>query len=100
VLTAGVHEFTHALVNYINGSLDENNYATPIWLNEGLAGYEASQKTADWRTRIAQRVAEGAIPLIDISVLLGAHCGSYRFRATMQCQVGKGFIVRCGLPTD
>ncbi|NIO00154.1 MAG: hypothetical protein GTO49_35355, partial [Anaerolineae bacterium] len=53
VLTAGVHEFTHALVNYINGSLDENNYEIPIWLNEGLAGYEAGQMTTEWRTGIA-----------------------------------------------
>ncbi len=63
-LTAGVHEFTHALVNYINGSLDQNNYQIPIWLNEGLAGYEAGQMTPDWRARIAQRVADGAIPSI------------------------------------
>jgi hypothetical protein len=65
VLTAGVHEFTHALVNYLNGSLDKNNYEIPIWLNEGLAGYEAGQMTTDWRTRIAQRVTDGAIPSID-----------------------------------
>ncbi len=64
VLTAGVHEFTHALVNYINGSLEKNNYEIPIWLNEGLAGYEAGQMTTDWRTRIAQRVTDGAIPSI------------------------------------
>jgi hypothetical protein len=64
VLTAGVHEFAHALVNYINGSLDRNNYEIPIWLNEGLAAYEAGQMTADWRTRMAQEVAEGQIPSI------------------------------------
>lgn len=64
VLTAGVHEFTHALVNYVNGSLDENNYQIPIWLNEGLAGYEAHQMTLDWQARMAQLVAEGAIPSI------------------------------------
>jgi len=62
VLTAGVHEFTHAAVNYLNGSLDQNNYQIPIWLNEGLAGYEARQMTPDWRARIAQRVADGAFP--------------------------------------
>jgi hypothetical protein len=64
VLTAGVHEFTHALVNYINGSLDKNNYQIPIWLNEGLAGYEAGQMTSDWRVRLGQEVTDGAIPSI------------------------------------
>ncbi len=64
VLIAGVHEFTHALVNYVNGSPDKNNYRIPIWLNEGLAGYEARQMTPDWRATLAQRVAEGTIPSI------------------------------------
>jgi hypothetical protein len=64
VLIAGVHEFTHALVNYVNGSLDENNYQIPIWLNEGLAGYEARQMTPDWRAAMVQKVAEGAVPSI------------------------------------
>jgi hypothetical protein len=64
MVTAGVHEFVHALVNYINGSLDKNNYLIPIWLNEGLAGYEAGQMTPDWRARITQRVADEAIPSI------------------------------------
>jgi hypothetical protein len=69
VLTAGVHEFTHALVNYINGSLDKNNYEIPIWLNEGLAGYEAGQMTPDWRARIAQRVADEAVPSISTDLV-------------------------------
>ena len=64
VLTAGVHEFTHALVNYINGSLEENNYQIPIWFNEGLAGYEAQQMIPDWRARMAQLVSENKIPSI------------------------------------
>ncbi|MFZ5858487.1 MAG: peptidase MA family metallohydrolase [Chloroflexota bacterium] len=64
VLTAGVHEFTHALVNYINGSLEENNYQIPIWLNEGLAGYEAQQMIPEWRARLAELVAENQIPSI------------------------------------
>lgn len=64
VLTAGVHEFTHALVNYINGSLDKNNYQIPIWLNEGLAGHESGQMTSDWRAGIAQLVTDRAIPSI------------------------------------
>jgi RNA polymerase sigma-70 factor, ECF subfamily len=64
VLTAGVHEFTHALVNYVNGSLEENNYQIPIWLNEGLAGYEARQMTPDWRARMAQLVKEDKIPSV------------------------------------
>jgi hypothetical protein len=64
VLTAGVHEFTHALVNHINGSLDKNNYQIPIWLNEGLAGHESGQMTSDWRAGIAQLVADGSIPSI------------------------------------
>ena len=69
VLTIGVHEFTHALVNYINGSLVENNYQIPIWLNEGLAGYEAGQMSADWRARLAQRIADGAIPSISTDLV-------------------------------
>ncbi len=69
VLTAGVHEFTHALVNYINGSLEENNYQIPIWLNEGLAGYEAGQMSADWRARLAQLIADGAIPSISTDLV-------------------------------
>jgi len=69
VLTASVHEFTHALVNYINGSLGENNYDIPIWLNEGLAGYEANQMTADWRARLAQLIADGAIPSINTDLV-------------------------------
>lgn len=64
VLIAGVHEFTHALVNYINGSMEENNYQIPIWLNEGLAGYEAQQMIPDWRARMTQLVAENKIPSI------------------------------------
>jgi len=68
-LTAGVHEFTHALVNYINGSLKENNYQIPIWLNEGLAGYEAGQMSADWRARLAQLIADGAIPSINTDLV-------------------------------
>lgn len=70
VLTAGVREFTHALVNYVNGSLDKNNYLIPIWLNEGLAGYEARQMTTDWRAVLAQKVAEGSIPSIRIDLTL------------------------------
>jgi len=69
VLTAGVHEFTHALVNYINGSMEENNYQIPIWLNEGLAGYEAGQMSADWRARLAQLIADGAIPSISTDLV-------------------------------
>jgi len=69
VLTVGVHEFTHALVNYINGSLEENNYQIPIWLNEGLAGYEAGQMSADWRARLAQLIADGAIPSISTDLV-------------------------------
>ena len=65
VLTVGVHEFTHAVVNYVNGSLDQNNYDIPIWLNEGLAVYEAGQMTPDWREGIAKRVADGEIPSIN-----------------------------------
>jgi hypothetical protein len=64
VLTAGVHEFTHALVNYINGSLEENNYEIPIWLNEGLAGCEAQQMIPEWRARMVELVAENKIPSI------------------------------------
>ncbi len=64
ILTAGVHEFTHALVNEINGSLDKNNYSIPIWLNEGLAGYESGQMTPDWRARLVKLVADEAIPSI------------------------------------
>jgi RNA polymerase sigma-70 factor (ECF subfamily) len=64
VLTAGVHEFTHALVMYVNGSLTENNYQIPIWLNEGLAGYEARQMTPDWRVRMVQLIADNTIPSI------------------------------------
>lgn len=64
VLTAGVHEFTHALVNYINGSMEENNYQIPIWLNEGLAGYEARQMIPDWRARMSELVAQNKIPSI------------------------------------
>lgn len=69
VLTIGVHEFTHALVNYINGSLEENNYQIPIWLNEGLAGYEAGQMSADWRVRLSQLIADGAIPSISTGLV-------------------------------
>ena len=69
VLTVSIHEFTHALVNYINGSLEENNYQIPIWLNEGLAGYEAGQMSADWRARLAQLIADGAIPSISTDLV-------------------------------
>ncbi len=64
VLTAGVHEFTHALVNYVNGSTEKNNYQIPIWLTEGLAGYEARQMIPDWRARMTQLVKENKIPSI------------------------------------
>lgn len=64
VLTAGVHEFTHALVHYVNGSMEENNYEIPIWLNEGLAGYEARQMIPDWRARMTQLVSQNKIPSI------------------------------------
>ena len=64
VVRVGVHEFTHALVNYINGSLEENNYEIPIWLNEGLAGYEAQQMNPEWRARMIELVADNKIPSI------------------------------------
>lgn len=70
VLTAGVHEFTHALVNYINGSMDENNYLIPIWLNEGLAGYEAQQMIAKWQARMTELVRENKIPSIATDLVL------------------------------
>ena len=64
ILTISVHEFTHAVVNYINGSTDNNNYLIPIWLNEGLAGYEAGQMTTEWQTKLAEIIANEAIPSI------------------------------------
>lgn len=64
MLAAGVHEFVHALVHSINGSLDRNNYNIPIWLSEGLAGYEAGQMIPEWRARMRELVAQDAIPSI------------------------------------
>ena len=64
MLTVGVHEFTHAVINHVNGSYTQNNYQIPIWLSEGLAGYESGQMTPEWRERMAKLIAEGKIPSI------------------------------------
>lgn len=40
ILQATVHEFTHAVVE----NIAPNIFSVPLWLNEGIAVYEADQK--------------------------------------------------------
>ncbi|MBU2700527.1 hypothetical protein Ga0466249_001619 [Sporomusaceae bacterium BoRhaA] len=56
VLNTAVHEFVHIIVNKINA-------ATPRWLNEGIAGYEAKDNDENWiRKTVKNGLVSNKIP--------------------------------------
>ena len=56
-----VHEFTHVLVS----ELSPSSYDIPIWLNEGVAVYEAGQFSNDAETLIRDLIKHDTIPTLD-----------------------------------
>lgn len=54
-----IHEFVHVLVKEIN------TVGVHLWLDEGLAAYEAQQMYSQWTRRIKQSVANGTVPSLD-----------------------------------
>ena len=56
VLNTAIHEFVHIIVNKIND-------ATPRWLNEGIASYEAKDNNEGWiRKTIKDGLLNNIIP--------------------------------------
>ena len=53
-----VHEFTHVAISSINSNLD----SLPMWLNEGIAVYEAKQMSDNTRDAIKEKVDKNEIP--------------------------------------
>ncbi len=73
-----VHEFVHILAGEIN------SVGVPLWLNEGLATYEAQQMNREWTRIIKQRVSNGTIPsLDDLKWNLYDEKGGYGFSYTI-----------------
>ena len=56
-----VHEFTHVLVS----ELSLSSHDIPIWLNEGVAVYEAEQFSNDAETLIRDLIKHDTIPTLD-----------------------------------
>ncbi len=56
-----VHEFTHVLVSEINASF----YNIPIWLNEGIAVYEAEQWSRGDEAVIIGLIHQNALPSLN-----------------------------------
>lgn len=55
-----VHEFTHVVISNINSDLE----SIPIWLNEGIAAYEANQMSITSRNAIKEKLDSNAVPLL------------------------------------
>ena len=59
VLNTAIHEFVHIIVNKIND-------ATPRWLNEGIASYEAKDNNENWiRETIYDGLVHSTIPTLN-----------------------------------
>jgi len=73
-----IHEFVHIVISNINNNIDE----IPLWLNEGIATYEAKQMNDNTRNFIKQRISENKIPNLNeldkgLSMSDGSHIFSY-----------------------
>lgn len=59
------HEMGHIVFREFVGF---DNYAIPIWLDEGVASYQQNSKYSTWKTRVQAAIAKGAlIPLQGLS---------------------------------
>ncbi|MGL5379340.1 peptidase MA family metallohydrolase [Clostridium sp.] len=75
-----IHEFTHILISNINSDL--NNI--PIWLNEGLATYEAKQINANGIEFIKKSIENNSTPLLsEMTYDNFAEVGGYMFSYTV-----------------
>lgn len=75
-----VHEFTHIAISNINSGLE----SIPIWLNEGIATYEANQISNNDRSVIKEMLDNNNVPsLSEMSSESFAEVGGYLFSYTI-----------------
>ena len=55
-----IHEFTHVAISNINSDLK----SIPIWLNEGIAVYEAKQMSSNIKNTIKEKLNRNDVPLL------------------------------------
>lgn len=74
-----VHEFTHVLISNINSDLA----SIPIWLNEGIAAYEANQMSSNSRSAIKEKLDSNDVPsLWELNSSNFSEVGGYVFSYT------------------
>lgn len=74
-----VHEFTHVVISNINSDLE----SIPIWLNEGIAAYEAKQMSSNSRSAIKEKLDSNDVPsLSEMNSSNFSEVGGYVFSYT------------------
>lgn len=74
-----VHEFTHVAISNINSDLE----SIPIWLNEGIAAYEAKQMSSNSRSAIKEKLDSNDVPsLSEMNSSNFSEVGGYVFSYT------------------
>lgn len=75
-----VHEFTHILISKINSDLE----SIPIWLNEGVATYEANQMNDNGISFIKESLENNSVPSLSEMTSEGfVEVGGYIFSYTI-----------------